>query len=97
PFLNASLQVEPGVFSQDSLDLGACFFLEQVPHGVTGAIADLGCGNGVIGLVAAQQNPEAKIFFCDESSQAVRSARTNAAALYPTRELYFHYGNGLDR
>jgi 23S rRNA (guanine1835-N2)-methyltransferase len=96
PELDAELQVEAGVFSQDSLDLGARFFLQQVPKGILGGIADLGCGNGVIGLVAAQRSPDAKVWFCDESAQAIKSARNNAAAIFPGRDVGFHLGNGLD-
>jgi 23S rRNA (guanine1835-N2)-methyltransferase len=96
PALDAELQVEAGVFSQDSLDLGARFFMQQIPNGIFGGIADLGCGNGVIGLVAAKRNPDAKVWFCDESAQAIRSARANAATLFPGRDFVFHLGNGLD-
>tara|TARA_R110002073_G_scaffold25832_1_gene85083 strand:- start:31357 stop:32517 length:1161 start_codon:yes stop_codon:yes gene_type:complete len=87
---------QPGTFSGDKLDIGARFFSEHVPSDVAGNIADLGCGNGVIGLVALDRNPEASVWFCDESAQAVSSAKTNTAALYPKRECSFHHGNGLD-
>ena len=96
PELEAELQVQAGVFSQDSLDLGARFFMQQIPGGIFGGIADLGCGNGVIGLVAAKRSPDAKVWFCDESAQAIRSARANAAALFPGRDFQFQLGNGLD-
>jgi 23S rRNA (guanine1835-N2)-methyltransferase len=96
PELDAALQVEAGVFSQDSLDLGARFFMQQIPNGIFGGIADLGCGNGVIGLVAAKRSPDAKVYFCDESAQAIKSARANAAALFPGRDFVFQLGNGLD-
>ena len=48
-------------------------------------IVDLGCGNGVVGMVAAAVNPDASILFCDESYMAVASARTNFELAYPTR------------
>lgn len=88
--------VQAGVFAGDKLDIGARFFSEHVPSGVTGNIADLGCGNGVIGLVALAKNPESQVWFCDESAQAISTARTNAATLYPQKECFFHHGNGLD-
>ncbi|WP_032487348.1 methyltransferase, partial [Yersinia pestis] len=45
------------VFSRNNLDIGARFFMEILPYDVTGKIADLGCGNGVVGLIALEQNP----------------------------------------
>ena len=62
------------VFSRESLDIGARFFLEHLPTDVSGSIIDLGCGNGIIGLATAQQN-DAHITFVDESYMAVTSAR----------------------
>jgi 16S rRNA G1207 methylase RsmC len=67
----------PNVFSRTSLDIGARFFLEYLPSELTGTIVDLGCGNGVLGLKALEQNPEAEVIFRDESYMAVASSRLN--------------------
>lgn len=96
PGLSTAVYNAPGVFSQQQLDPGARFFLQHIPAGVTGNIADLGCGNGVIGLMAAQRNPDAQIWFCDESAQAIASARRNAEAAGIAGRCHFHHGNGLD-
>lgn len=66
------------VFSRDRLDIGTRFFLEYLPkrEGVCDII-DLGCGNGVVGLMAARDNPEATLHFVDESFMAVASAEEN--------------------
>jgi 23S rRNA (guanine1835-N2)-methyltransferase len=90
------LQVDAGVFSRQQLDIGARFFLEQVPAEVSGSICDLGCGNGVIGMMALQRNPQARVTFCDESALAVASARANVRRYFPDRATGFHHGNGLD-
>lgn len=90
-----TLTVHAGVFAQSQLDIGARAFMAHIPTGRTGRIADLGCGNGVIGLLAAQRNPEAEIVFCDESWQALQSARENATR-YLRSPVSFHLGNGLD-
>ncbi|MFE0152777.1 methyltransferase [Nonomuraea sp. NPDC059007] len=68
-----------GVFCADRLDVGTRFFLAHLPR-TTGpvTIADLGCGNGVVGMSAALDNPEATIVYADESHQAIASARVNA-------------------
>lgn len=96
PGLSVPIYNEPGVFSRKQLDPGARFFLQHIPAGVSGNIVDLGCGNGVIGLMAAQRNPDAQIWFCDESAQAIASARRNAEAAGVAERCHFHHGNGLD-
>ncbi len=66
------------VFSREKLDIGSRFFLENMPQPRPyKSIVDLGCGNGLLGLVAAQQNPDANIIFTDESYMAVAAAKTN--------------------
>jgi len=87
------------VFSRDSLDIGTRFFLQQLPD-VSPAqdIIDLGCGNGVVGLIAAQRNPIASVYFVDESYMAVESAKKNfQAAFGAERKAEFIVGDGLTR
>ncbi|MEC4750250.1 methyltransferase [Methylomicrobium sp. Wu6] len=85
------------VFSRDSLDIGTRFFLEHLPSGLgPSGIVDLGCGNGVVGLIAAQRNPEAMVHFVDESYMAVASAQENFEAAFGTeRKASFQVGDGL--
>ena len=67
------------VFSGESLDIGGRFLLEHIPQDPSlNNIIDLGCGNGVISLKAAQLNPQAKITSVDESYMAVASCQENA-------------------
>lgn len=65
------------VFSRSNLDIGARLFLEHLPKDLEGHIVDLGCGNGVIGLTALAQNPQAQVTFVDESYMAVASSELN--------------------
>jgi 16S rRNA (guanine1207-N2)-methyltransferase len=66
------------VFSRDSLDIGTRFFLQHLPDSNKyQKIVDLGCGNGVVGLIAAEKNPDAELCFVDESFMAVASAEAN--------------------
>lgn len=90
------LRVDAGVFSRQQLDIGARFFLNHVPQGIDGDICDLGCGNGVIGMMVLQQNPAARLWCCDESALALASARDNIGRAFPDRQVQFHLGNGLD-
>ena len=90
------LVVHAGVFAQQQLDIGARLFMDTVPQGAPGPIADLGCGNGVIGMVAAQRNPGVPVTFCDVSWLALQSARENMARWLPQAPAQFHLGNGLE-
>lgn len=85
-----------GVFARQQLDIGARFLLDHIPDDVCGDICDLGCGNGVIGMMALKRNPQARLWCCDESALALASARDNLQRAFPEREVSFHLGNGLD-
>ncbi len=72
-----------GVFSRERLDIGTRFFLDHLPQRVGAAdIVDLGCGNGVVGLLARRDNPDARLLFSDESFMALDSARMNWQAAF---------------
>jgi len=79
------------VFSQEKLDPGARFFIENIPIDEKyKTIVDLGCGNGILGLMAAIKNPLAKIIFTDESYMAVESSINNFLSVYEdNREAVF--------
>lgn len=84
------------VFSRDSLDIGTRFFLQHLPVMPEARdIVDLGCGNGVVGLMAAQRHPQARLHFLDESFMAVASARETFRAAFGEREAVFRAGDGL--
>lgn len=85
------------VFSRDSLDIGTRFFLQHLPvMDDARDIVDLGCGNGVVGMMAARSHPAAHLHFVDESHMAVASAReTFYANLEETREASFVVGDAL--
>jgi len=66
------------LFSRDRLDQGSQLLIEHMPIGEQyKQIVDLGCGNGVLGIIAASLNPAANLLFCDESHMAIASAREN--------------------
>ncbi|MCF6436077.1 methyltransferase [Pseudoalteromonas sp. MMG022] len=72
------------VFSRDSLDIGARFFMNYLPQGKKPLkVIDLGCGNGVIGLLTLQNMPNARLTFVDESAMAVASAKDNITQNLP--------------
>jgi 16S rRNA (guanine1207-N2)-methyltransferase len=85
------------VFSRDSLDIGTRFFLQHLPFRQDACdIIDLGCGNGLVGLIAAERSPAATVHFIDESFMAVASARDNFYRVFgEQREATFRVGDGL--
>lgn len=85
------------VFSRNGLDIGARLFMQHLPQDLDGGIADLGCGNGVIGLTALAQNPQARVLFTDESYMAVASSRLNVEHNRPQdlARCEFMVSNGL--
>jgi 23S rRNA (guanine1835-N2)-methyltransferase len=85
------------VFSRERLDVGTRLLLQHMPS-ASGAndIIDLGCGNGIVGMLAAQQHPGATLRFIDESYMAIASARANFMQLpSPQNPAHFIIGNGL--
>jgi len=72
------------VYSREKLDIGARYFIENLPEVKAGAsIIDLGCGNGVIGLSILDKQPKVNIQFFDESYMAIASAENNIKTNFP--------------
>ena len=65
----------PGVFSQNSLDLGTEILLENLPSIISGKILDFGCGAGIIAAYIGTLHPEVKLSLVDVSALALYSAR----------------------
>lgn len=90
-----------GVFSREKLDIGTRLFLQHLPESDSSAkpqqIIDLGCGNGAVGLIAAERNPNAELVFVDESYRALESARQNFTdGLGKQRKAQYIADNCLD-
>lgn len=95
---NLSLLNHASVFCREHLDIGTRLLLEHLPAiPKAGSIIDLGCGNGIVGLLAARQQAAANLAFIDESYMAVASAEANFRAIFgTTRQASFSAGNCLD-
>lgn len=84
------------VFSHQRLDIGTRFFLEHLPHDKKyQQVVDLGCGNGVVGLIFAAKNLQAQLYFIDESYMAVASAQQNFNHAFADRSATFRVGDAL--
>jgi len=84
------------LFCREDLDIGTRAFLPHLPKALGNLrVADLGCGNGVLGIVYAQGNPQAQMTLVDESYMAVQSARENWQAIHGDRPADIRAGDGL--
>ncbi len=93
-----SLLNHANVFSRDKLDIGTRLFLQHLPSQTDAVdIIDLGCGNGVVGIISAQKMPRANLHFIDESFMAVASAQMNFIQAFGSERIAsYHVGNCLD-
>ena len=84
------------VFCRDGLDIGTRAFLPHLPrHLGRVRVADLGCGNGVLGIAYALGSPQAELTLVDESYMAVQSAQENWRAALGDRPVTIRAGDGL--
>ena len=84
------------VFCREGLDIGTRAFLPHLPKNLGSArVADLGCGNGVLAIASALQNPDAHYTLVDESFMAVQSAAENWRAALGDRDMIVRAGDGL--
>ena len=71
----------PGVFCHGRLDAGTRALLAALDVGEATRILDLGCGVGVLGLVAALRCPSARVTLVDSHARAIECTQANAASL----------------
>ncbi len=65
-----------GVFSKGELDEGSETLLKALPA-LSGAVLDLGCGWGAIGLILLKKYPEINLVMTDVNERALELAREN--------------------
>ena len=90
----------PNVFAREKLDIGTRLLLpwvarESIDLPAGSRVLDLACGNGVLGLAVLAGNPGVAVTFADVSSQAVVSARDNAAEAFPDADVTFVHSDGI--
>ena len=84
------------VFCREGLDIGTRAFLPHLPKNLGSArVADLGCGNGVLAIASALQNPDAQYTLVDESYMAVQSAAQNWLSALGDRDVTIRAADGL--
>ena len=65
------------VFSKKQVDLGTRLLIEAMQLPETGAVLDVGCGYGAVGIAAATSNPQLHVVMTDVNIRAVQLARKN--------------------
>jgi 16S rRNA (guanine1207-N2)-methyltransferase len=70
-----------GVFSRGHLDHATAVLFREVDPPASGAVLDLGCGYGVIGLAIAAASPDTLVTGVDVNERALLLAEENAATL----------------
>lgn len=77
---NVSLKFETDSsnFSPNSIDVGTLAMLSAVEFLPDDKILDMGCGYGVVGILAAKLIGQGNVTMCDISESAVRQAKINA-------------------
>ncbi|SEC30034.1 methyltransferase [Pseudomonas anguilliseptica] len=84
------------VFCREDLDIGTRAFLPHLPKHLSRVrAADLGCGNGVLGIAYALGSPQAELTLVDESYMAVQSTEDNWRAALGQRPVEIRAGDGL--
>lgn len=74
------LQTEPGLFSPQRADAGTLAMLSLITFEPHDKVLDLGCGYGLVGILAAHHVPPARVVMVDNDPVAVAVARRNADA-----------------
>ncbi len=74
------LNTNEEVFSPTAVDKGTKAMLSFVEFKENDKVLDLGCGCGVVGIVAAKQIGAEHVVMCDVSENAVQLSKQNASA-----------------
>jgi len=75
-----SFETHTSLFSPSQLDKGTLAMLGHINFNVSDKVLDLGCGYGVVGILAAKHMPTSSVFMSDISKTAIKYARINAEA-----------------
>jgi SAM-dependent methyltransferase len=99
-----SFATGPYAFSAGRLDLGSRLLIEAISkaktfgrsaEGTPGRVADLACGNGVVGIMAHRAHKLGSLYFSDVSCSAVALAERNAIR-YGIEHAEFNVDTGFD-
>lgn len=88
------LWTQAGLFSWDRVDPATAMLLAHLPKNFTGAMADLGCGYGVLALHMLNQNPGLKKLSCvDADARALRVCEKTISEKFPNAVVDYHWAD----
>ena len=70
-------ETAPSIFSPNSIDQGTLAMLSVIDFLPSDKVLDLGCGYGVVGILAGKLIGEQNVIMCDVSEQAIEYATKN--------------------
>lgn len=73
-----TLWSDAGVFSKGELDPGTDILLNALPENIQGAVLDLGCGWGPVGISLSVLYPDCHVTFTDINNRALSLSQRNA-------------------
>lgn len=76
--LELQFETSDGVFSPSAIDKGTLAMLSEVEFHLDDKVLDLGCGYGVVGILAAKIIGAKNVIMCDISEEAVEISKRNA-------------------
>lgn len=76
--VDLELETSPGLFSPRAVDRGTLAFLSRVQFRAGDRVLDLGCGYGVVGILAAKLLDPEQVVLLDADPRAVEVAARNA-------------------
>lgn len=76
--VNLKFETDSANFSPNNIDVGTLAMLSAVDFLPDDKILDLGCGYGVVGILAAKLIGEENVIMCDIADSAVKQAKRNA-------------------
>jgi 16S rRNA (guanine1207-N2)-methyltransferase len=72
-----TLTLRPGVFARGDLDPATRMLAETAEITGSSTTLDLGCGSGILGMLAARLNPTGEVYLVDSSAVALAAAQAN--------------------
>lgn len=92
--VNLQFETDSSNFSPNRVDAGTLAMLSVTDFSEGDKILDLGCGYGVVGILAAKLIGQEHIVMCDISESALRQAKINAA-LNQVPDINIRLSDGL--
>ncbi len=72
-----TLALRPGVFAGGDLDPATRLLANEIEPLDSKTILDLGCGSGILGMLAARLAPQSEVYLVDSSAVALATAQEN--------------------